>query len=316
MPAGNQDYLYKLFRKIGLSDFGAQTAQVLIQRPFEILLILVLAMVVARVGSRVVRRSVTTLVSRSTLRPDGAAGADGRVDLRAETLGGVAASLVRASVWTISVLLIIDKLGINPGPVLAGASIVGVAVGFGAQSLVKDFLSGFFVLAEDQFGVGDTITVSDVTGTVEEVNLRVTRLRAADGTVWYVPMGEIRKVGNTAREWSVAIVDIGVPGGADASAALSAIADEVAGMQDEPAWAGVVLEAPDVLGLESVTTDGYTVRVSVKTKAGDRAKVARAVRARATARLRREGIVPVPAAVPTVATVPPPMATPPAAEQG
>src|SRR5207253_11179108 len=140
------------------------------------LVIILAAALVSRLLARLVRRSVQGLVARS--RGDSA-----HLAKRAETLSGVAASLVRIVVWTIAVLLVIDKLGVNPGPALAGASIVGVAVGFGAQSLVRDFLSGFFVLAEDQFGVGDVITVSDVTGTVEEVNLRVTRLRASDGTV-------------------------------------------------------------------------------------------------------------------------------------
>ena len=99
----------------------------------------------------------------------------------------MAVSMVRILLWTIATFLVLDKLGINVAPLLAGAGIVGIAVGFGAQSLVKDFFSGFFMLAEDQFGVGDLVSVLDVTGTVEEVNLRVTRLRANDGTVWFVP---------------------------------------------------------------------------------------------------------------------------------
>src|SRR5207302_1413685 len=131
-------------------------------------------------------------------------------------------------------------------------SIVGVAVGFGAQSLVKDFVSGFFVLAEDQFGVGDSITVLDVTGIVEEVNLRVTRLRGMDGTVWFIPNGEIRKVGNSAKDWSRAIIDVAIPASADLDAAIAAISDEAAGLAREPALAEAFLDAPEVLGLESI----------------------------------------------------------------
>lgn len=282
-----RSYLYELARKLGLSEFGAQTAEMLL-RPVQILLILLGAMVVTRLGSRVVRRSTQRLVARSNSRGEGQAAATNR----AETLAGVAASLVRVAVWTIAFLLVLDTLGINPGPLLAGASIIGVAVGFGAQYLVRDFLSGFFVLAEDQFAVGDLITVADVTGTVEEVNLRVTRLRAGDGTVWFVPNGEIRKVGNSAKEWAVALVDVTVPAGADVSAATEAIRQEMAATAEDEGLADALLDAPEVLGVESVGTDGAIVRVSVKTKPGQRSRVARELRARIGSRLRRDGFTP------------------------
>jgi small conductance mechanosensitive channel len=282
----NDDYLYRLFRKIGLSDFGADTVAAIIRGPVAILIIILAAVIVSRLLGRLVRRSVQRLVVRS--RGDSA-----HLAKRAETLSGVAASLMRISVWTIAVLLVIDKLGVNPGPALAGASIVGVAVGFGAQSLVRDFLSGFFVLAEDQFGVGDVITVSDVTGTVEEVNLRVTRLRAADGTVWFVPNGEMRKVGNAAKEWSRAIVDVTIPVAADLTAAVAAISDELQRLAADPVWSELVIEAPEVLGVESISVDALTIRMQVKTKPAMSSRVARELRARVGARLHRDGIVPV-----------------------
>ncbi|MFP5318612.1 MAG: mechanosensitive ion channel family protein [Acidimicrobiia bacterium] len=289
MDEASQDhsYLYELARELGLSDFWAQTAEVLL-RPVQILLIAVVAMVTTRLGGRVVRRSVQRLVARSTAR----AGATAAATNRADTLAGVAASLVRVAVWTIAFLLILDTLGINPGPLLAGASIVGVAVGFGAQYLVRDFLSGFFVLAEDQFAVGDVITVADVTGAVEEVNLRITRLRATDGTVWFVPNGEIRKVGNSAKEWAVALVDVTIPAGADVGAATAAITEEMAAVADDESLADAVLGPPEVLGIESMGTDGFTVRVSVKTRPGQRSRVARQIRARIGSRLRDDGLAP------------------------
>lgn len=286
MPATNNDYLYKLFRKLGLSDFGAQTAAAIVRGPVEIIIILLAAMAVSRYGARLVRRSVHGVVARSR-------GDSTHLAKRAETLSGVAASLVRIAVWTIAVLLVIDKLGVNPGPALAGASIVGVAVGFGAQSLVKDFLSGFFVLAEDQFGVGDLITVSDVTGTVEEVNLRVTRLRSNDGTVWFVPNGEMRKVGNAAKEWSRAIVDVALPVATDLAAAIAAISDEVQALAADPVWNELIIDEPEVLGVESIAIDGFTIRVQMKTKPAAHARVARGLRSRIGARLHRDGIVPV-----------------------
>ncbi len=132
----------------------------------------------------------------------------------------------------------------------------------------------------------------DVNGTVEEVNLRVTRLRGIDGTVWFIPNGEIRKVGNSAKEWSRAIVDVTVPAAADVDAATAAIADEIAGLDQDPDWAEAVLEPPEVLGVESIGTNEITVRVAAKTKPADRIRVARELRARIGARLRRDGIVP------------------------
>ena len=248
----------------------------------------VVATVTSRLGSRVVRRSVQGLAARSTFQREGAL----RTGSRPDTLAGVAANVVRVAVWSIAVLVIIDKVGINAGPVLAATSIAGVAVGFGAQYLVRDFLSGFFLLAEDQFAVGDTITVLEVTGTVEEVNLRTTRLRADDGTVWFVPNGEIRKVGNSAKDWSRAVVDVALPAEADISAAVALIADEVAVLPADPAWADVVVEPPQVLGVETMGTEGFTIRVAAKTKPAQRTRVARELRVRIGARLRREGIIP------------------------
>jgi small-conductance mechanosensitive channel len=286
-------YLYRLFRQIGLSPPDAETAQALVRRPLAILLVLVAALLLSRIGARLARRSVHGLVARSARKdmPE-------RATKRAETLGGVAASMVRIAIWTMAALLALEALGANPGPLVAGASIVGVALGFGAQSLVKDFVSGFFVLAEDQYGVGDTITIGDVTGTVEEVNLRMTRIRSMDGTVWFLPNGEIRKVGNAAREWARAIVDVTVPTDADIAAAMAAIRDEVSKLPGEADWAEAVLEPPEVLGLESVSTDSFVIRVAAKTPPPDRARVARELRARLGARLRREGMVPAATAPP------------------
>jgi moderate conductance mechanosensitive channel len=222
-----------------------------------------------------------------------------RGEQRAETLVGVVVSLIRIFVWTVAGLLILGELGLNLGPFLAGASIVGVALGFGTQSLVKDFVSGFFILVEDQYGVGDVVTVTDQTGTVEEVNLRVTRLRAADGTVWFVPNGEIRKVGNAAKEWTKAVVDVLVSNKADLEAAMAAIAEEAAAMGEDPAWDHAVLEPPEVLGVETMGVEGVTVRVSTKTVPTQRTPFAREMRARITRRLQRDGVEAVEVSRPT-----------------
>ena len=263
----------------------------------EIVLIVALGLLSARLGGRLAKRAIRSLGARSPLRD-----ASPRSEQRAETLAGVAASLVRIFVWTVAGLLILGEVGLNLGPFLAGASIVGVALGFGTQSLVKDFVSGFFILVEDQYGVGDVITISDTTGTVEEVNLRVTRLRSSDGTVWFVPNGEIRKVGNSAKEWARSIVDVIVPNKADLAAATAAVAEEAAALAADPAWAEAVLEAPEVLGVESLGAENVTLRVSTKTTPAHRAPLAREMRSRISSRLQRDGVVstaPEPASGPT-----------------
>ena len=255
-------------------------------RSAKIALILVLAMVFLRLGTRVAERSIRSLGARSTLLEPSP-----RLEQRAETLAGVAISVVRIVIWTVAILLILEQFAINLGPLLAGASIVGVAVGFGAQSLVKDFFSGFFILVEDQYAVGDVITIADQSGTVEEINLRVTRIRATDGTVWFVPNGEIRKVGNSAKEWSRSIVDVMIPNNCDLAAATAAVAEEAAALASEARWADAVLEEPEILGVESLGAENVTLRVSTKTTPAQRAPFAREMRSRIGGRLQRDGLV-------------------------
>jgi small-conductance mechanosensitive channel len=285
MACQPDDWVCTALDKIGLEGFVRDTVEFVLERPLKIVLIVALALVGSRLGSRLAARSIR-LAARSPLRE-----ASPRAEQRAETLAGVAESAIRIVVWALAGLLLLGELGLNLGPFLAGASIVGVAIGFGTQSLVKDFFSGFFILAEDQYAVGDVITIAEVTGTVEEINLRVTRLRAADGTVWFVPNGEIRKVGNAAKEWTKAVVDVLVSNKADLESALVSIGDEAAAMAEDPAWAEAVLEPPELLGVESMAADGVTVRVSTKTSPAHRTPFAREMRSRISRRLQRDGVV-------------------------
>src|SRR6201999_3875756 len=150
---------------------------------------------------------------------------------RIEALASVLRSVVSFVVWVVAGLLILGQIGFNLAPLLAGAGILGVAIGFGSQSLVKDFLSGFFILVEDQFGGGDIVDLEPgISGTVEAVSLRTTRLRSVDGTVWHLPNGEIRRVGNLSQHWSRAVMDIDVAYDTDiehASAVIKRVADEL-----------------------------------------------------------------------------------------
>ena len=189
-------YLYELLRKVGLSDFQAGTFEFLLVRPLKILLIVVAVVVLARLGSRAIRRFVLGIHARSPLLATSA-----RAEQRAATISHALSSFVRGVVWVVGGLLVLDQIGLNLAPLLAGAGIAGVAIGFGAQSLVRDYLSGLFILLEDQYGVGDNVNVgTNAVGRVEDVNLRVTRVRSADGVVWFVPNGEIRTVGNASMD--------------------------------------------------------------------------------------------------------------------
>ena len=161
----------------------------------------------ARVGWFSRRKRTTDPTHTQELRD--LAAATRRVQ-RAKTMGDLLKSVITGVLVAIFGTMILSQLGVNIAPIIASAGILGIALGFGAQSLVKDFLSGVFMIFEDQFGVGDVVDVGEATGTVEAVTLRVTRLRDLDGTVWYVPNGEILRVGNMSQNWSRAVVDIGV----------------------------------------------------------------------------------------------------------
>jgi small conductance mechanosensitive channel len=278
-------YLYEALRKLGLSDFGARTVQFIVVRPLKIALILAAGVAIGRVAARAVRRLLRGAHKRAPIRPSSP-----RAQQRADTIADVLAGLIKAAILVIAAFMAMSELGVNLAPLIAGAGIAGIAVGFGAQSLVKDFISGMFILVEDQYGVGDQIEVNGATGTVEDVSLRVTRLRAVDGTVWFVPNGEIRKVGNASMEWSRAVIDVVVSYDAELATAMDAIADEARQAAEDPQWSTVVLEPPEVWGVHAVAADGITLRVVVKTAPKQQAVLARVLRARIIDRLRREGV--------------------------
>jgi moderate conductance mechanosensitive channel len=196
---------------------------------------------------------------------------------RAQTIGSVLRSFTTLLVYGVGFVLILGEFGVNLAPIIASAGVVGVAIGFGAQNLVRDFLSGIFMMLEDQYGVGDVVDLGEASGTVEAVGLRVTTLRDIAGTVWYVRNGEVLRVGNSSQGYSVAVVDIPVGHSADVDAtselARAAAAEECA----EPTVAGKVLAPPDMLGVQSVTAEGILLRLTVRTRPGEQWAVQRAV---------------------------------------
>jgi small-conductance mechanosensitive channel len=211
-----------------------------------------------------------------------------RTEQRIDALSSVLRSVVSFVVFAIAVFMMLGEIGIDLRPLLAGAGILGLAIGFGAQSLVKDFLSGMFILVEDQFGVGDIIEVdAEAQGTVEMVSLRTTRLRAVDGTVWHVPNGQIAKVGNKSQLWSRSLLDVEVAYDTDidlAKEVIKSAADVVWKEKDS------VLEEPDIWGVEALGANGITIRLVVKTTPAEQWRISRLLRERIKAAFDEAGI--------------------------
>ncbi|GAB4083825.1 mechanosensitive ion channel family protein [Myceligenerans cantabricum] len=211
---------------------------------------------------------------------------------RARTVGSVLNSSANIIIGTVVVLSVLDTVGAPVQGFIAGAGVIGVALGFGAQSLVKDFLSGLFLLIEDQFGVGDYVDLDGVvTGTVEAMGLRLTQVRNFDGTLWYVRNGEILRAGNSTQEWSRAVAPVLVPVGSDVEAVRAALGRAVDRVQDDSDTSSALLEAPSVRGVDSVDAFTLTFTLHAQVRPGEQWPVARALRAAAQEELLREGIV-------------------------
>ncbi len=209
---------------------------------------------------------------------------------RTSTMGSLLKSVATGTIVTVVVVMALSKVGIDIAPIIASAGIIGVALGFGAQNLVKDFLSGIFMILEDQYGVGDVIDAGEATGTVEAVTLRVTRLRDVNGTVWYVRNGEIVRIGNQSQNWARTVLDITVSYDSDLSQVQAVLADEAQQLFEDEHFAGLILEEPAVWGVEKFDKDGAVVRLVLKTAPLQQWFVARAMRQRIKARFDREGI--------------------------
>jgi moderate conductance mechanosensitive channel len=210
--------------------------------------------------------------------------------LRARTLGSLAKSVITAVISAVTVVMILDVLGYPVGPLIASAGIAGIALGFGAQNLVKDFLAGVMMLLEDQYGVGDVIDMGEATGLVEQVGLRVTRLRGVDGTVWYVRNGEVVRIGNSSQDWARAVLDIGVGYGEDPARVRDLLAEVSHELAEDLEWGELILEEPEVWGVEDLGADSVVVRVVIKTKPLQQWTVARQLRERIKTRFDAEGV--------------------------
>lgn len=270
--------------------------------PLLILVTVVAALVLRWLVLRSIGRVVRITIARSDARRAKEPGRAGRALAQATglaherhlqrtlTMGSLLRSMVTFVVGLITVLTVMAIIGLPLAPLLASAGVGGVALGFGAQSLVKDFLSGIFMILEDQYGVGDVIDTGEATGTVEEVSLRVTRLRDGTGVVWYIRNGEIIRIGNKSQGWATALVDIPVSYTENLERVIPVIREVVHALETEEAWQDVLLEEPNVVGVESISGNTVTIRVIAKTAPEQQYGVSREIRERVKAAFDAQGI--------------------------
>ena len=255
---------------------------------------IVLCIAIALLLRRIVNRTITRITARMAEGPmserfrertrtifDGSPVlVSERRKQRAETMGSVLRSISTTIILGSAAIMVLGYLGVYVTPILASASIVGVAVAFGAQNLVKDFLTGMFMLLEDQYGVGDVIDVGVAKGTVEAVTLRTTRLRDVNGVVWHVPNGEIKRVGNESQNWARVVLDVPVEYDVDLDKVRTLLADTADTMAADPPWDEVIIEQPTVWGVQALSGEAVVVRVVCKTAPGRQSDTARELRER------------------------------------
>ncbi|GAB2765021.1 mechanosensitive ion channel family protein [Nocardioides salsibiostraticola] len=267
----------------------ANAAEVVVGKPLALVGLLILGLGL-RWG---LHKGIGRVVKRAEhgVMPDRAnPHASARRAQRAQTMGGLFRSIVTGLIVAVIGTMMLSEIGVDIAPIIASAGIIGIALGFGAQSLVKDFLSGVFMILEDQFGVGDIIDIGEATGTVEAVSLRVTRLRDINGTVWYVPNGEIVRVGNQSQNWSRTVLDVGVSYSEDLVRVKKVLEEVAHDLWEEEDLKRDVIEEPSVWGVQELAADAVTMRVVLKTTPGAQWAVAREMRERIKARFDHEGI--------------------------
>jgi small-conductance mechanosensitive channel len=295
--ASNSDtcqFIYRYTKVTWLAESGYW----LLVKPMTILLILLVALLVRALVHRAIDRLIRGSIAedrRGFLRPlrsripTALVVPSERREQRAKALGSILRSVASVTIFSVAVMLILGEVGLNLGPIIASAGIVGLAIGFGAQNLVKDFLAGLFMLLEDQYGVGDVIDVGDVTGTVEAVGLRITTIRDVNGVLWYTRNGEIVRVGNKSQGWALVIVDVPV-GFVAVDEAAEVLRTGATTLAEDPDLADDIIGEPQVLGVEKITQDGAVLRVTVKTASKAQWRVGRELRRRLTDALDRAGI--------------------------
>jgi small conductance mechanosensitive channel len=271
-------------------------------KPLLVVVTVLAAVILRLLMLRSIGRVVAQTLARSDARRSGETSRAGRVLAQATgaaherhrqrtlTMGSLLRSMVTFVVALVTILTVMNIFDVPLGPLLASAGVGGVALGFGAQSLVKDFLSGIFMILEDQYGVGDVVDTGEAIGTVEEVSLRITRLRDGQGVVWYIRNGEIVRIGNKSQGWSTAMVDIPVAYSENLDTVIPLIRSVVHDLDGSAEWQDKLLDEPQVVGVESMTGSVVTIRVIAKTAPEQQYGVSREIRERVKAAFDANGI--------------------------
>ncbi|HXL93030.1 MAG TPA: mechanosensitive ion channel family protein [Streptosporangiaceae bacterium] len=297
---------------------ASQTVQVYVAGPagraLRIAFIIVVALIVRALANRLVNRLTERAATASSLMAVRAPGNERRKQ-RARALGSILGSAISVVVFGTASLTILGDLGIDLTPLLASTAVLGVALGFGAQNLVRDYLGGILILVEDHYGVGDVINLGDdATGTVEAMSLLTTRLRDVNGVVWHVHNGTVDRVGNESQGWSRAVIDYPVPYSSDLTRIRSLMTQAASSMWSEPTWRAMLLEEPEVWGAQELSGSEVTMRIVAKTAPLRQWEAARELRSRVKSTLDAAGVA-WPADPETAIDAPTPeSATPPAAE--
>lgn len=255
--------------------------------PINVLLILAAAVLANWLLRIVLRRTVNQIVhgvkkakdvtdtSELSTVPHAAA----RAVQRTRTLGSVGRHIISWVIVIVAVVLALGQLGVNLTALIASAGVLAAALAFGAQNVVKDILNGIFMVFEDQLGVGDLVTIGAVTGTVEDVGIRITQVRAHDGTLWFIRNGEVLTLGNKSQGWGKAIIDVTVSASEDLDVVERTILETAGELMHSPQFARRVTGEPEVLGLESVSGNRATIRLTVRTRPEAQFSVQRELRA-------------------------------------
>ena len=292
-------WLYHLLVKLGVSPDTATTVTDLVIRPLSILVVVLVALIIARYGAKVIRRLLERLADQTATRSGSP-----RAGARVATMSGVVANVWRFFVFVVAGAIVLGLFGINLTPLLASATIIGATLGFGAQQIVRDYFSGILMTVEDQYNVGDSVTVGGVTGVVEDVTMRLTRFRGVDGTIYVIPNGDIRLIANNSRGWARAIVDLTLPGASAAD--LDTVRRVIEGAAHEvatrPEFAAHSTEPPRVVGLLTADASTITLRVMLLTVPSQRDVLTRALREAAVTALAKAALWPAEVSPPSTAS--------------
>jgi len=250
------------------------------------LLHLVVIIVAALLINRVLRLVTKLIVKPATTQTRAAQAREQQT----RTLAGVVYSGGSKVVWALALLMAAQEFGVNVTPVAAVAGLASLAIGFGAQNLVRDVITGFYIILEDQYSVGDTIQVAETIGRVEHLTLRRTVVRDARGALVTLSNGDIRTVGNLSRDWSQAFVDVAVSPEVPQERALQALDAAAAELRNDPSWSQALVDGPRILGLQSYDQNASTVRLQVRTAPARHEDVSRELRRRIQIEFQRQGI--------------------------